>query len=96
MLAGAPRAITPPSSRRAARHPPRVCALKAALAVIRSVSVWCRVAARTAAHGSIGVTGVSEPNASATPARFIDARAFMGWARSTPSRCAYKDSVPPQ
>ena len=45
-------------------------------------------AARTAAHGSNGVTGVSEPKASATPARCIEANGFIGGARSAPRRWA--------
>jgi hypothetical protein len=67
-VAGAPAASTPASSRRAARQPPRVCAVNAARTDRRWSGVWWNAAARTASHGPSGVTGLSEPSASTTPA----------------------------
>src|SRR5450759_3446232 len=50
-----------------ARHPPRVCARNAVPAEIRWAGSWWKTAARIAAHGANGVTGVSEPNARDMP-----------------------------
>src|SRR4051794_14963576 len=95
-VAGAPSAIAPSPGRRAARQAPRVCAANAALALIRcSASVW-NTAARTPSQGAKGVTGLSEPNASGTPAAASEANGFMRAARSAPRRAAYIPSGPPQ
>ncbi len=52
-----------PSRTPPARHAPRVAAANAARAEIALPGVWCRVAARTVAHGFMSVTGLSEPKA---------------------------------
>ena len=95
-VASAPGTSTPASSRRAARWAPRVWAAKAARALIRCSGTWWNTAARTPPHGSIRVTGLSEPNASTTPAAAIEPTGFSVGPRSGPSRCAYSDEPPPQ
>jgi hypothetical protein len=72
-VAGAPAATTPSASRRAAHQPPRVWASNAAIGSSPDPGVRCRTAARTLPHGSIGVTGESDPSASAMPAAAIAA-----------------------
>ena len=75
----------PPRRRRrgaAARQPPSVWAANAADRRPALPGVRCRTAARTVPHGSSGVTGESEPRASATPAAAIAANGL----RSAPGR----------
>ncbi len=78
--AGAPGTSVPvtPSRTPAARQPPRVAAANAARTEIALPAVWWWTAARTVAHGSMLVTGVSEPNARGTP---WDANSANGLSR---------------
>src|SRR5665648_262218 len=64
---------------------------------VTPIDPWAGVlaAASTPAQGSMGVTGLSEPNASGTPASARSANGFMSAARTAPSRRAYIPSRPP-
>src|SRR5262249_2875642 len=75
---------------------PTVAAANAAGGQIREPSERCHTAARIPPHGSSGVTGASEPNASGTPLARNAANGFSPPARAAPSRCAYMPSGPPQ
>src|SRR5262249_45422297 len=78
-----PRPPLAPPPRPRARPPPRVCAATAPRPVTRLPAVRWNAAARTPPHGSTGVTGASDPNASTTPLPDISANGFIGSARST-------------
>ena len=70
-----------PSRTPAARQAPRVAAEKAARAETPLPGVWWLTAARTPAHGSMPVTGLSEPKASGTPWDANSANGFSPAAR---------------